>query len=135
MDGDYGTTLATQRCHMNEERKVDMPPELGAPYHGNDPINNPAHYNSSPSGIEAIQFTEHMGFNLGNAAKYLYRSGKKDDAVQDLRKAVWYTLREIRRIILFERQGNIFNKSNLTEDAFKEDMAIVKSIIDKWTKR
>lgn len=128
MVADYGTTIATQNCHPNEERKVGMI------YQERDPVNNPSHYNSNPSGIEAIQFTEHMGFNLGNAAKYLYRAGKKDDVIQDLRKTVWYTMREIRRIIFFEKQGNLLNKNNLSEDAFKQDMTIVKSIIDKWTK-
>lgn len=132
MTADYGATIATQNCHLHEERKVGMMPELGMPYHGHDPVNNPCHY-QNPSGIEAIQFTEHMGFNLGNAAKYIYRAGKKDNVIQDLNKAVWYTLREIRRIIFFEKQGNLLNKSNLTEEAFKQDMLIVKSIIEKWT--
>lgn len=133
MVADYGATIATQNCHPHEERKVGMMPELGMPYHGNDPVNNPTHYNSNPSGIEAIQFIEHMTANLANASKYIYRAGKKDDIVQDLYKAIWYTFREIRRIIFFEKQGNLLNKSNLTEEAFKQDMAIVKRIIDRWS--
>lgn len=32
-----------------------------------DQVNNPKHYTSHPSGVECIQVTEHMGFNLGNA--------------------------------------------------------------------
>ena len=35
-----------------------------------DMVNFPPHYNEHPSGIECIQITEHMGFNLGNAVKY-----------------------------------------------------------------
>lgn len=38
---------------------------------GNDAVNNPKHYTEHPSGVECIQITEHMGFNLGNAVKYL----------------------------------------------------------------
>ena len=38
-----------------------------------------------------------MGFNLGNAVKYLWRADLKGDAVEDLRKAVWYIQREIAR--------------------------------------
>ena len=33
----------------------------------NDSIHKPKHYTEHPSGIECIQVTEHMGFNLGNA--------------------------------------------------------------------
>jgi len=63
-----------------------------------DPVNSPAHYTSHPSGIEAITLCEHENFCLGNALKYLLRCGKKGDAVQDLRKAIWYIEREINRL-------------------------------------
>jgi hypothetical protein len=62
-----------------------------------DQVNNPKHYTSHPSGIDCIQITEHMGFNLGNAIKYLWRSDLKNDAIEDLNKAIWYILREIDR--------------------------------------
>ena len=35
---------------------------------------NPEHYKGHPSGIECIQITEHMNFNLGNAIKYIWRA-------------------------------------------------------------
>ncbi len=60
-----------------------------------DSVNHPAHYNAHPSGIECIQVTEHMGFNLGNAMKYIWRADLKQDAIEDLRKARWYIDREI----------------------------------------
>jgi len=60
-----------------------------------DPVNKPKHYTSHPSGIDCIQITEHMGFNLGNAIKYIWRADLKDDALEDLRKASWYIQREI----------------------------------------
>lgn len=62
-----------------------------------DAINHPKHYTSHPSGVECITVTEHMGFNLGNAVKYVWRADLKDDAIEDLRKAVWYLEREIAR--------------------------------------
>ena len=61
----------------------------------NDPVNHPAHYTNHPSGVECIQITEHMGFNLGNALKYIWRCDLKQDAIEDLRKAVFYLEREI----------------------------------------
>jgi hypothetical protein len=60
-------------------------------------VNHPAHYNGHPSGIECIDVVEHMGFNLGNAIKYIWRSDHKSDALEDLRKAAWYVEREIQR--------------------------------------
>jgi hypothetical protein len=62
-----------------------------------DNVNNPKHYNSHPSGIQAIQVTEHMNFCLGNAVKYILRCDYKHDAIEDLEKAVWYINREIER--------------------------------------
>ena len=60
-----------------------------------DVVNNPKHYTEHPSGIECIQVTEHMGFNLGNAIKYIWRCDLKKDAIEDLKKAKWYIDREI----------------------------------------
>lgn len=60
-----------------------------------DPVNHPTHYTSHPSGIECIQITEHMGFNLGNAVKYIWRADLKENAIEDLEKAKWYLEREI----------------------------------------
>lgn len=62
-----------------------------------DPIHNPKHYTSHPSGLEVIQFTEHMNFCLGNAIKYIMRCDLKGKPIEDLRKAVWYIEREIKR--------------------------------------
>lgn len=62
-----------------------------------DPVNHPKHYTSHPSGVECIQITEHYGFCIGNAIKYLWRAGLKNDAVEDLKKAAWYINREISR--------------------------------------
>lgn len=38
-----------------------------------------------------------LGFNLGNAVKYVLRADLKEDALTDLRKARWYLDREISR--------------------------------------
>ena len=63
----------------------------------NDPVNHPKHYTEHPSGIECIQITEHMGFNLGNAIKYIWRADLKGASLEDLAKAVWYIEREIKK--------------------------------------
>ena len=63
-----------------------------------DPVNHPEHYTSHPSGVECIKITEHMGFCLGNAVKYIWRAGMKGDAIEDLQKARFYIDREIKRL-------------------------------------
>jgi len=63
----------------------------------NDSVHKPKHYTEHPSGIECIQITEHMGFNLGNAIKYIWRCDLKKDAIEDLKKAKWYIDREINK--------------------------------------
>ena len=60
-----------------------------------DLVNHPPHYTAHPSGVECIQITEHMGFSLGNAIKYIWRADLKHDAIGDLEKAAWYIQREI----------------------------------------
>ena len=72
----------------------------------NDQVNHPKHYTSDPSGIECIDVTRHRNFNIGNAIKYLWRAGLKEDKdrklidkqVEDLNKAVWYLVDEIHRL-------------------------------------
>lgn len=61
-----------------------------------DAVNHPKHYKEHPSGVECIQITEHMGFNLGNAVKYIWRCDLKKDAIEDLKKAIWYLEREVK---------------------------------------
>lgn len=62
-----------------------------------DNVNHPLHYVNHPSGIECIQITRHMNFNLGNAIKYIWRADMKGNKIQDLKKAVFYLNDEINK--------------------------------------
>lgn len=69
-----------------------------------DPVNKPKHYNSSPAvcvscgtAIECIDIVRHMSFDLGNAVKYIWRCDLKKDAIEDLKKALWYIQDEIKK--------------------------------------
>lgn len=62
-----------------------------------DAVDHPPHYNAHPTGIECIDVVEHMGFNLGNAIKYIWRADEKGRALEDLQKARWYLDRELAR--------------------------------------
>ena len=66
-----------------------MPPE-------HDPVNRPSHYAASIEPIDAIEAWG-LGFALGNVVKYVARADRKGRAMEDLHKARWYLLREIRR--------------------------------------
>jgi hypothetical protein len=69
-----------------------------------DMVNHPPHYTNAPAKcsscghpIQCIDITRHMGFNLGNAVKYIWRvafGGKLDD-VEDLGKSRFYVSDEI----------------------------------------
>lgn len=75
-------------------------PQQSARANVTDMVNHPSHYTSHPSGIEAIEVTRWMNFNLGNAMKYIWRAGIKDadKAVEDLKKAEFYIKDEIKRL-------------------------------------
>jgi len=62
-----------------------------------DTVDHPKHYNAGT--IEAITVIEdwRLGFNLGNAVKYIARADHKGAPVEDLRKALWYIQRELDR--------------------------------------
>ena len=86
--GTGGAHLYCLKCHIMWE------PNAVVETH--DPVDHPRHYTQHPSGIECIQITEHMNFNLGNAVKYIWRADLKG-GIEDLKKAAWYVEREIER--------------------------------------
>ena len=65
-----------------------------------DNVNHPSHYPwlNDKCGIEVIDITRHLDFDIGNAVKYLLRAGHKEDAaltplekqIEDFKKAAWY---------------------------------------------
>ena len=61
-------------------------------------VNHPNHYNKGK--FEVIDVIEdwHLGFNLGNAIKYIGRCEHKENKKQDLEKALWYIKRELENI-------------------------------------
>lgn len=99
-------TIGYSGMKSNEERFVefyDMSRKMNEQI---DMVNHPSHYTSDPSGVEAIEITRHRNFNVGNAIKYLWRAGLKEDPskdilqkqVEDLRKAIFYINDEIVRL-------------------------------------
>lgn len=71
---------------------VEFPPDYVV---GSDRVNSPSHYTTG--GIETIDFIEakDLNYRLGNVIKYVSRAEKKDNPLEDLKKAKWYLEREI----------------------------------------
>lgn len=83
-------------------RKLEKAPDDPVPV--SDPVDHPKHYNVGK--FEVIDVIEdwRLGFNDGNAVKYIARHMHKDNPVEDLKKARWYLEREILRLEL-QAQG------------------------------
>ena len=64
-----------------------------------DPI-NPSHYKQGK--IEIIDFLDdqNLNFRLSNAIKYICRSPYKGTQIEDLKKAIWYLEREVKKILI-----------------------------------
>lgn len=71
-----------------------------------DNVNHPKWYTNHPSGIECITIARHHCFAIGNAFKYLWRAGLKEDSsltikqkeIEDLKKAVFYINDRIKQL-------------------------------------
>ena len=77
---------------IKDKRKENVP-------HGTiEHVNHPNHYNQGK--FEVIEVIEDwgLGFNLGNAIKYIGRCEHKENKKQDLEKALWYIKRELENI-------------------------------------
>ena len=72
-----------------------------------DIVNHPPHYTTGK--YEVIDVIEDwgLGFHRGNVVKYLARAGKKqnNNELTDLRKALWYLERDIKRLEAAEGKG------------------------------
>ena len=89
-----------------------------------DMIKNPAHYTEGRKYQPKDVIRDWgLNFNLGNAVKYISRAGRKEDIVQDLRKAQEYLQFEID---VLEAERN----SDKVEDAYKRRIVRLYGIPD-----
>lgn len=82
-----------------------------APY---DQKMNASHYCDHPSGVECAEIAEGLPYGRGNALKYIWRAGKKESRLKDLKKARWYLENEIDR--LREQSRKLEQVLEATED-------------------
>ena len=82
-----------------------------------DDVNHPSHYTwlKEVCGVEVLDITRHMNFNLGNVVKYILRAGRKpvktenksdyyEGMLKDLKKAEFYIKDEIKRVENYGRK-------------------------------
>ena len=105
-----------------------------------DVVNSPSHYAEGRE-FETIDVIEDwgLGYHLGNAVKYISRAGRKDDILQDLRKAQWYLNREIENLEieraevdgtlyeLVEEEPEVNYQDILEDEAWKEAERILEA--------
>jgi len=88
-----------QAARAQGENTIKLDPQeiskLGIPT--KDAINHPPHYTTGK--IEVIDFLEDqkLNYNLGNVVKYICRADHKGSRREDLRKALWYLERELKK--------------------------------------
>lgn len=92
-DGDGN---AASERHIPADFPMPEAPANAAP----DMVNHPPHYTAGAvECIDAIRAALGddglVAYCRGNAIKYLWRTGKKGDAVQDMEKAVWYITKAV----------------------------------------
>lgn len=96
-----GEQKVTQMPDIINDRKYFLPTFETIPHvNTEDKVNHPNHYTwlRERCGIEVIDITRWLDFDIGNAVKYLLRAGRKSEegmtdrekTIQDLKKAVWY---------------------------------------------
>ena len=77
------------------ENKKDRKKKKGCKKCDTDMVTSPKHYNAGK--VEVIDAIEEwdLGFNDGNAVKYIARHRYKGESIQDIEKAIWYLNRHL----------------------------------------
>jgi hypothetical protein len=91
---DEATTLSSVAPWIKPIQNIDTTATTTT----HDPVSAPSHYTRFPNGVQPIDLLEHLPFNLGAAGKYILRAGYKGPALEDIKKAIWFLERELKRV-------------------------------------
>lgn len=102
-DGRYGVVIINDRNQREQICMSNIKRYFVLAALKDDAVSHPSHYTwlKEKCGIEVIDITRHLDFDLGNAIKYILRAGRKPlksenksdfhaGTIQDLKKAIWY---------------------------------------------
>lgn len=79
-----------EECKLNHDRQL-------ADYLTLKPDATPDHYKGKVQPIDLIEAQE-LSFSRASIIKYVCRAGRKENELQDLKKALWYLQREINNV-------------------------------------
>lgn len=121
----------TMREIMEKYKKKDTTAKMNQK---KDNVNHPSHYNTGE--IEVIDFIADrcmtIGFDMGNAIKYLSRAGLKDPdtTIEDLDKAKWYCQHMISHISKKKRFLNfdVSDRYKISTDDYINDKGLSYNI-------
>lgn len=90
----YGQQMIMAQKYLTKTQQTNTPdPEASKE---NDIIAHPAHYTEGREyEPKDVIYDWGLDFNLGSAVKYISRAGRKDDIIQDLKKAIQFIQFEI----------------------------------------
>ena len=88
-------------------------------------VNEPKHYRSHESGIEAIEGTRWLQFDLGNCWKYCMRYRDKGTPKKDVKKALWYINDFHKYFIDYNNDSTFIHK--LPEDVIEKMCKIIEA--------
>lgn len=103
----------------------------------NTEINKASHYNLHKSGIETIDVTRWLNFDLGNCWKYCMRYKNKESAEKDLLKALYYINDFTENFIDYNNDSTYIHKlpsdivSNMCAIIDAEESPIIKAIFEQ----
>ena len=80
-------------------------------------ITEPSYYKRGSSDVWDFIRDQELNYHLGNAIKYICRAGHKDDAIDDLNKAIHYLTNE--RDYLLKESKRV-SQSVLTPELYDE---------------
>lgn len=89
-------------------------------------VNHPPHYTSHPSGVDCIEIFEWCSGCTAAAWKYLWRTGKKWNDLEDLQKCQWYIRREIQHTMALQSRGIV--REMLVPESLEADLRKVLAV-------
>lgn len=108
-----------------------------------DPVNKAKHYNTHPSGIEAIRIVEGMSFCIGSAFKYVFRREGKE-TVRSLKSSLYYLNRQMNtrnQVVLDWRSIYLIldvaekEENETARDFYQNVYQFCRSLDDKFLKK
>lgn len=90
-----GYLLGSEIVENHYENRQEPEAAKADPDTGLSKIKRPSYYNRGGIECRAVIRAWQLGFNLGNALKYICRAGLKESKEEDLKKAIQYLMFEL----------------------------------------